>query len=69
MSLTSKWTSKASARQRRGRAGRTSPGHAFKLYSRKLESKWLDSMALEILKMPLEQVCLQVRAMGVSDPA
>ncbi|KAI0157290.1 DEAH-box RNA helicase [Xylariaceae sp. FL1272] len=58
------FTSKASANQRSGRAGRTGPGHAWRLYSSAVYERDLPEFAVpEILKMPLEGVVLQLKAM------
>lgn len=64
------WISKASANQRAGRAGRTSPGHCYRLYSSSLFSRHMDAFALpEILTRPLEDVVLAMKAMKVSNVA
>jgi ATP-dependent RNA helicase DHX57 len=57
----------ASCKQRRGRAGRTRPGQCFKLYTREAESKMQAQQTPELLRTPLEQLCLQIKAMGESD--
>ncbi|KAI8623834.1 DEAH-box RNA helicase [Xylariaceae sp. FL1651] len=58
------FTSKASANQRSGRAGRTGPGHAWRLYSSAVYERDLPDFAdPEILKMPIEGVVLQLKAM------
>lgn len=56
------WTSVASANQRKGRAGRVSKGHCFRLFSRKTENKEMpDQQVAEILRVSLEQLCLQIK--------
>ena len=60
------WISKASAEQRAGRAGRTGPGHCYRLYSSAMyESDFADHTEPEILRTPLESVVLQLKAMGI----
>ena len=55
------WCSQASARQRRGRAGRTREGVCFKLFSRQLHDKQMAPYQLpEIKRVPLEDLVLQV---------
>jgi len=62
------WISKAASDQRAGRAGRTGPGHCYRLYSSSVYSRHLDAFALpEVLTRPLEDVVLAMKAMGVSD--
>ncbi|ORX33843.1 putative ATP-dependent RNA helicase A [Kockovaella imperatae] len=59
------WTSRASGRQRRGRAGRTQPGHCYKLYTRRTENNSMPRFPIpEILRTPLEALFLQVKAMN-----
>jgi len=58
--------SKASAKQREGRAGRTRPGHCYKLYSSAVYEKYFKEHAEpEILKMPVEGVVLQLKSMDL----
>ncbi|OCF55941.1 ATP-dependent RNA helicase A [Kwoniella mangroviensis CBS 10435] len=59
------WTSRASGRQRRGRAGRTQPGQCYKLYTRRTENNSMPRFPIpEILRTPLEALFLQVKAMN-----
>ncbi|KAL3823873.1 hypothetical protein ACHAXA_005455 [Cyclostephanos tholiformis] len=62
------WISKAAADQRAGRAGRTGPGHCYRLYSSSVYSRYLDDFALpEVLTRPLEDIVLAMKAMHVSN--
>ena len=64
------WISRASADQRAGRAGRTGPGHCYRLFSSSLYSRHMDDFALpEVLTRPLEDVVLAMKAMNVSNVA
>lgn len=68
MHLVETWASRASCRQRRGRAGRTRPGKCFKLFTRVTdETKMHAQQVPELLRTPLEQLCLTVKAMGGHD--
>lgn len=60
------WVSKASADQRSGRAGRTGPGHCYRIYSSAIYESDFDQFASpEIMRMPVEGVALQMKAMGI----
>ncbi|KAJ5622916.1 ATP-dependent RNA helicase DHR1 [Penicillium lividum] len=60
------WISKASASQRSGRAGRTGPGHCYRLYSSAVyEADFAEYTAPEILRTPIEGVVLQMKSMGL----
>ncbi|KAL8916886.1 MAG: hypothetical protein Q9208_008288 [Pyrenodesmia sp. 3 TL-2023] len=61
------WASRAACKQRRGRAGRVRPGTCYKLYTRNAEAKMAERPEPEIRRVPLEQLCLSVKAMGVHD--
>ncbi|KAF2762708.1 P-loop containing nucleoside triphosphate hydrolase protein [Pseudovirgaria hyperparasitica] len=62
------WASRAACKQRRGRAGRVRAGNCYKLYTRTAEmNKMAERPEPEIRRVPLEQLCLSVRAMGVKD--
>lgn len=60
------WISKASAAQRAGRAGRTGPGHCYRLYSSALYEDHFPAFSEpEILRMPIEGVVLNMKAMNI----
>ncbi|KAF5368409.1 hypothetical protein D9758_002162 [Tetrapyrgos nigripes] len=61
--LVETWVTQAAAKQRRGRAGRTQPGTCYKLYTRKQEQEMTKHPVPEILRVPLENVSLSVKAM------
>eukprot|EP00041_Stephanoeca_diplocostata_P026274 m.705161 g.705161 ORF g.705161 m.705161 type:complete len:710 (+) comp22925_c0_seq3:145-2274(+) len=60
--------SQASAQQRAGRAGRTRPGKAFRLYTEKaFKSEMQENTYPEILRSNLGSVVLQLKKLGVDD--
>ncbi|GAB7365447.1 hypothetical protein MBLNU230_g6521t1 [Neophaeotheca triangularis] len=61
------WASRAACKQRRGRAGRVRAGTCYKLYTRSAETKMAERPEPEIRRVPLEQLCLSVKAMGILD--
>ena len=63
------WVSRAAAKQRRGRAGRVREGTCYKLFTRNQEGLMAERPEPEIRRVPLEQLCLSVRAMGIRDVA
>ncbi|KAJ4372578.1 putative ATP-dependent RNA helicase ucp12 [Didymella sp. IMI 355093] len=65
--LAETWASRAACKQRRGRAGRVRAGDCYKLYTRNAEAKMLERPDPEIRRVPLEQMCLSIKAMGVKD--
>ncbi|CAI5992045.1 unnamed protein product, partial [Closterium sp. NIES-64] len=60
------WVSKASARQRQGRAGRCRPGVCFHLFSRTRAGSLPEFQAPEIKRTPLEELCLQIKILNPS---
>ncbi|GAA5856055.1 hypothetical protein JCM5353_005568, partial [Sporobolomyces roseus] len=61
--LVEQWTSRASGRQRRGRAGRTRPGECFKLFTRYVDTNSMAAQPLpEIKRTPLESLLLQIKS-------
>jgi ATP-dependent RNA helicase DHX37/DHR1 len=60
------WTSQASAEQRSGRAGRTGPGHCYRLYSTAVFANVMPKhSAPEILRTPVESVVLLMKTLGI----
>jgi ATP-dependent RNA helicase DHX37/DHR1 len=62
------WTSRASADQRCGRAGRTGPGHCYRLYSSAIFANHFEEYTLaEIQRIPIESVVLQMKNMNIDN--
>lgn len=60
--------SRASAEQRKGRAGRLGPGVCYRLYSRHVLQSMLPYSPPEILSVDLASLVLELAAWGVKDP-
>ncbi|OBZ89764.1 putative ATP-dependent RNA helicase DHR1 [Choanephora cucurbitarum] len=62
------WTSQASAGQRAGRAGRTGPGHCYRLFSSAVfDNEFSKFSTPEIHRMPIEGVVLSMKAMNIDN--
>lgn len=60
--------SKASAKQRAGRAGRTRPGKCFRLYTEaSFKNELMEDTYPEILRSNLASVVLTLKKLGISD--
>jgi len=59
--------SKEQAWQRTGRAGRTGPGKAFRLYTEKTFTTLRDSQVPEIHRVDLTNLILQLMVIGIHD--
>lgn len=58
------WISKASCKQRRGRAGRVKPGVCYHMFPKAMhEHHFIDHQLPEIMRTPLEQLCLQIKSL------
>ncbi|VDI58889.1 ATP-dependent RNA helicase YTHDC2 [Mytilus galloprovincialis] len=62
--LKSNWISKASSIQRRGRAGRCRPGSCYHLMSTVRFNSLIDYPAPEILRYPLQELCLHTKLLA-----
>ncbi|XP_048584251.1 3'-5' RNA helicase YTHDC2 [Nematostella vectensis] len=58
------WVSKASAVQRRGRAGRCSPGTCYHLFSGVRYESLQPYQIPELLRMPLQELCLHAKLLA-----
>lgn len=62
------WTSQASAGQRAGRAGRTGPGHCYRLFSSAVfDNEFPKFSTPEIHRMPIEGVVLSMKSMNIDN--
>jgi HrpA-like RNA helicase len=61
------WISRASAEQRKGRAGRTGPGVCYRLYSQDDYNLFNEFTTPEIKRVPLNTLLLQMISMGLKN--
>ena len=61
------WISRASAEQRKGRAGRTGPGVCFRMYAESDYDAFSEYSTPEIQRVPLESLVLQITALGMGN--
>lgn len=59
------WTSQAAANQRAGRAGRTEPGHCYRLYSSAVFGDFSLFSEAEITRRPVEDLVLQMKDLNI----
>ncbi|KAL6010391.1 hypothetical protein ACLOJK_000822 [Asimina triloba] len=57
------WISKASAHQRRGRAGRVQRGICYRLYPKIIHDAMPEYQLPEILRTPLQELCLHIKSL------
>ncbi|KAM9039840.1 putative ATP-dependent RNA helicase DHX34 isoform 1-T4 [Sarcophilus harrisii] len=62
------WISRASAEQRKGRAGRTGPGVCYRLYAESDYDDFAPYPVPEIQRVALDALVLQMKSMGLGDP-
>ncbi|XP_068273657.1 probable ATP-dependent RNA helicase DHX34 isoform X1 [Nyctibius grandis] len=62
------WISRASAEQRKGRAGRTGPGVCYRLYAESDYDAFSPYPVPEIQRVALDALVLQLKSMGLGDP-
>uniref|UniRef100_A0A8D2J2L5 RNA helicase n=1 Tax=Varanus komodoensis TaxID=61221 RepID=A0A8D2J2L5_VARKO len=67
-SLEETFVSKASALQRQGRAGRVRDGFCFRMYTKDRFESFLDYSVPEILRVPLEELCLHIMKCNLGSP-
>ncbi|XP_059213254.1 ATP-dependent RNA helicase DHX29 [Centropristis striata] len=67
-SLVETFVSKASALQRQGRAGRVRSGFCFRLYPKFRYDAFMDYSIPEILRVPLEELCLHIMKCQYGSP-
>uniref|UniRef100_UPI003AAEB046 ATP-dependent RNA helicase DHX29 isoform X1 n=1 Tax=Centroberyx gerrardi TaxID=166262 RepID=UPI003AAEB046 len=67
-SLVETFVSKASALQRQGRAGRVRSGFCFRLYPKYRFDAFMDYSIPEILRVPLEELCLHIMKCEYGSP-
>ncbi|XP_028549002.1 DExH-box ATP-dependent RNA helicase DExH1 isoform X2 [Dendrobium catenatum] len=63
------WISKASAHQRRGRAGRVQSGVCYRLYPKLIHDAMPQYQLPEILRTPLQELCLAIKSLQLGSVA
>ncbi|XP_072970121.1 DExH-box ATP-dependent RNA helicase DExH7, chloroplastic isoform X2 [Typha angustifolia] len=67
-SIVEDWISRANAKQRKGRAGRVKPGICFCFYTcHRFEILMRPFQVPEMLRMPLTELCLQIKSLSLGD--
>jgi ATP-dependent helicase HrpB len=66
--LTTRRISRASARQREGRAGRLGPGYCYRLWSEEQDKRLVAHSTPELLQADLAPLALQLLSWGVDEP-
>jgi ATP-dependent helicase HrpB len=66
--LTTRRISRASARQREGRAGRLGPGYCYRLWSEEQDKRLVAHATPELLQADLAPLALQLLSWGVDEP-
>lgn len=62
------YASRANCTQRRGRVGRTRPGVCIRLYTRRHFEQLHDFQTPEMLRTPLDSLCLNILSLQLGDP-
>ncbi|KAI5794395.1 P-loop containing nucleoside triphosphate hydrolase protein [Peziza echinospora] len=62
------WISKSNSKQRAGRAGRVQNGNYFALFSKKRFNSLRAAGLPEMLRSDLQEICLDIKAQGFTDP-